>query len=111
MPYQLDNFTHCETFLPDQIGSATAPTALHVSIVSTVRFADGTEQAPITVENVQSDWSQTDQHSDSFIQNKPTVHDWTTDLGDVNIDANNIPLLNYAPNSQYIGEQRSSRTQ
>jgi hypothetical protein len=28
----------------------------------------------------------------------PDVIDWTTDQGDTNIDANNIPLLPYAPN-------------
>ena len=34
------------------------------------------------------------------ITNKPAnLVDWTTDQGDTNIDANNIPLLNYAPNT------------
>jgi len=34
------------------------------------------------------------------IQNKPTYAlDWTVDQGDINIDANNLPLLNYAPNT------------
>ena len=28
-----------------------------------------------------------------------TIVDWTTDQGDVNIDANNIPILSYAPNT------------
>ena len=29
----------------------------------------------------------------------PLIIDWTQDQGDVNIDSNNIPLLNYAPNT------------
>jgi len=34
------------------------------------------------------------------ITNKPAnLVDWTTDQGDTNIDVNNIPLLNYAPNT------------
>ena len=36
----------------------------------------------------------------SLISNKPAnLVDWTQDQGDVNINANNLPLLNYAPNT------------
>ena len=42
--------------------------------------------------SVTADWNN--------ITNKPSnLVDWTVDQGDTNIDANNLPLLNYAPNT------------
>jgi hypothetical protein len=88
----------CGQFLPKSIGVANRRVeSVHSDAVDASSIILGGTNLQTTLTNLAggsatADWS--------LITNKPAnLVDWTQDQGDTNIDANNIPLLNYAPNA------------
>ena len=88
----------CGKFTPTHIGltdrkvTEIIATALEAD---TIAFGGTDLQTTLTAlagGSVTADWNN--------ITNKPSnLVDWTVDQGDTNIDANNLPLLNYAQNT------------
>ena len=88
----------CGQLLPKSLGvsdrriESIAATSIDASIITLGGSDLSTTLTNLAGGSATADWS--------LITNKPAnLVDWTQDQGDTNINANNIPLLNYAPNA------------
>ena len=93
-----DRRVSCGEFLPKSIGvSGRRVETVHATAVDAATITLGGTDLQTTLTGLAggsatADWN--------YITNKPAnLVDWTQDQGDTNINANNLPLLNYAPNT------------
>ena len=94
----LGDRVECGRLAPDHVGMASKRVqSITANALDATKITLGGAdlQTSLTSLAAPVDWT--------AITNKPAgldnVVDWTQDQGDTNIDANNIPLLNYAPNT------------